>query len=183
MANDQINPLVKLIQERLAWLFSEGGFRIVDYSCDRLGNCAAILESESLRLSFAQDRSFTQVHIASRADSSKSYDLGFLMLALTSRRPDVGFEGSAAVLKNNWGILTEALGPRLAETKQAYEQREHESNEILTRYQARIGVRRNHLVYRMRRTAVGRLSLVLLRYAGIGLVLWALYVVSHRGPP
>ncbi|HEX5230327.1 MAG TPA: hypothetical protein VFW44_21590 [Bryobacteraceae bacterium] len=121
------------------------------------------------------------MQLASGANTSKSYELGFLLLALTNHRPDFGFEGGAAVLKDNWTIVEEALGPNLVGTRQAYERREQESKAILERHQVRWRGRRNWLVYRMGGSSIGRVSLLLLRYAEIGLILWALYVVSHRG--
>jgi hypothetical protein len=183
MADELINPLAKLVQARLPWLFSEYGFKIVDYSSDRLGNWAAVLESEQLRLAFSQDRNFSQVQLASRSDPAKSYELGFLLLALQDSRPDVGFEGNAALLKDNWQLLVNALGPKLAETRQEYERRELVSKEIFERWQGRINtsLTPRGRIRMWRKTAPGRVLFLLLRYIEVGLILWAIYIVfNHR---
>ena len=51
MADDLTNPLVRLITERIPWLFADHRFKIVDYSYDArsFGNCIVTLESEALR--------------------------------------------------------------------------------------------------------------------------------------
>lgn len=181
MADELINPLVKLIQERLPWLLSDGEFRVVDYSIDRLGNCTAMLESERLRIAFAQDRGFTQLHIASTSDPSKSYDLGFLMLALTDRRPDMGFEGSAAILRDNWAVLAEALGPKLAETKREYERREEIGRQTFERLRNSWPVTPEGFVKDLRRTRTGKALVYLVRLAELGILLLALYTIFNHG--
>jgi hypothetical protein len=140
MADDQVNPLVRLIRERLPWLFSEYGFRITNYSYDprAFGNCIVILESGTLRLRFIRDRGFGTAELAAQTDPEKWYELGFLLLALQGERPDIGFEGTAALLKSNWAALLDALGPKLPETKQEYERREEESRKALERYRRRL---------------------------------------------
>jgi len=172
MADELINPLVRLIQERLPWLFSEHGFKIIDYSYDRTGSCQVILESEQLRISFVRDRSFSQAYLAARSDPTKSYELGFLMLALKGERPDIGFEGNAALLKDNWALLVSALGPKLAQTKTEYERRERESEQALERSQSRLRPAPRALA-----TKAGR---ILLRSLETALILWALYLVFHH---
>jgi len=137
MPDDLVNPLVKSIQERLPWLFSECGFRIVDHSFypESFGNCIVTLESESLRLRFVRDRGIGQVELAARSDPEKTYDLGFFLLTIQGERPDIGFEGTAFLLKENWSGIVEALGPKLAETKREYERRELVGKEIFARLQ------------------------------------------------
>src|SRR5208282_4584885 len=138
MADDLVNPLVRKIQERLPWLLSDYGFRIVSfsYSAKSFGDCHVLLESEQLRLVFTRDRGFGGATLAVRADPEKSYELGFLLLAIQGERPDFGFEGTAALLKSNWPAIVEALGPKLAETKQEYERREQVSRENFERLQS-----------------------------------------------
>src|SRR5665213_3736403 len=81
VADDSVNPLVRQITERLPWLFSDYGFKIVDssYSARSFGDCVVTLESESLRLRFVRDRGFCIAQLASRADPEKLHDLGFLL--------------------------------------------------------------------------------------------------------
>jgi hypothetical protein len=181
MADELTNPLVKLIQDRLPWLFSDYGFKVTTYSYDAraFGNCIAVLESEKLRLSFSRDRGFSQAYVAALSDPTRSYELGFLMMALTGERPDVGFEGNAALLHDNWPLLTEALGPRLAETRQEYERREEISKETLERFTNRLPVTPEGFVKSLKKTKRGRAFLYLLRLAELGILLLALYAIFN----
>jgi hypothetical protein len=181
MADELINPLVKLVQERLPWLLSENGFKIIDYSYDRTGSGQVILESEQLRISFVRNRGFSQVHLAARSDLTTSYELSFLMLALQDKRPDIGFEGNAALLRDNWALLLNALGPKLAETKREYERREQISREAIERFQSSLPITPRGFVNDMRKTAVGRILYPLLRLLEIVLLLWALHTVITGG--
>jgi hypothetical protein len=184
MADDLVNPLVRKIQERLPWLFAEYGFRIVDYSYDprSFGNCVVTLESESLRLRFVRDRGFGAAQLAARVDPEKSYELGFFLLAIQGERPDIGFEGTAFVLKDNWLAILEALGPKLAETKQEYERREQEGKEALAHWQNPIKLTPRGRVNMMKKTAAGRVLFLLLRWTEVALILWALYTVFVKRP-
>jgi hypothetical protein len=181
MADDLVNPLVRQITERLPWLLSEYGFKIVDYSYDArsFGNCTVVLESERLRLSFVRDRGFSTAQLASRADPEKSYELGFFLLSIQGERPDVGFEGTAALLKNNWPAIIEALGPKLSETKLEYERREQKSIETFARLQNPIRLTLRGRINMMRRTPAGRALFHLLRWIEAALILWALYTVFN----
>ena len=183
MADELINPLVKLIQERLPWLFADFGFKVIDYSYDPkfFGNCIVTLQSESLRLSFMRDRGFCSAQLASRADPKKSYELGFLMLALQDTRPDIGFEGNAALLKDNWALLANALGPNLAETKREYERRKEVSRELFVHQLNQIKLTPRGRINMFKKTAFGRVLFRLLRFVEVALILWALYTVfNHR---
>jgi hypothetical protein len=167
MADDLVNPLVRLVQERLPWLFSEYGFKIVDYSYDArsFGNCIVILESESLRLRFVRDRGFTCAEIIARADPEKSYALDFFLPTIRGERPDIGFEGTAFLLKENWPAIVEALGPKLAETKQDYERREQQGREAFERLQRRyIKLTLRGRINKMKRTIFGRVLFLFLRW-------------------
>jgi hypothetical protein len=184
VADDAVNPLVRQITERLPWLFSDYGFKIVDYSYSprSFGNCIVTLESETLRLRFVRDRGFCIAQLAARADPEKLYDLGFLLLAIQGERPDIGFEGTAFLIKGNWPAIIENLGPKLAETKKEYERREREGREALARWQNPIKLTLRGRISMMKRTAVGRVLFLLLRWIEIGLIVWALYTVFVRRP-
>jgi len=184
VADDSVNPLVRQITERLPWLFSDYGFKIVDssYSARSFGDCVVTLESESLRLRFVRDRGFCIAQLASRADPEKLHDLGFLLLAIQGERPDIGFEGTAFLIKDNWPAIIEALGPKLAETKNEYERREEESKEALERWQKPIKLTLRGRINMMKRTAVGRVLFLLFRWIEVALIVWALYTVFVKRP-
>jgi len=101
---------------------------------------------------------------------------------VSGERPDVGFEGTAYLLKDNWPAIIEALGPKLAETKQEYERREQVSRESFERLQSRYTLTPRGFVYKMKKTAAGRVLFRLLRLAEVALILWAIYtVLNQRG--
>ncbi|MGP0070727.1 MAG: hypothetical protein ACLPWF_02170 [Bryobacteraceae bacterium] len=183
MADELINPLVKLVQARLPWLFSDYGFRIVDYSYDprSFGNSVVTLESESLRIRFIRDRSITWAEIAARANPDVWYDLGSLLDSLHGERPDAAFEGTAVLLEDNWRAIKEALGPRLIETKREQERRRQEAQKTFERLQSQIRLTPRGRINMFKKTALGRVLFLLLRYIEVALILWAIYVVfNHR---
>lgn len=137
MADREINPLVKLIQERLPWLFEDYSFKIVTYSYDprSFGNCLVVLESPALRLRFVRDRSITSAELAARSEPDTWYDVGSLLSFLQGERPDAAFEGLAVLLKQNWKALDSALGPNLAETREQEMHRRDEVMKTLEEYQ------------------------------------------------
>jgi hypothetical protein len=182
MADDPVNPLVRNIQERLPWLFSEYGFRIVDYSYhpQSSGNCVVTLESESLRLRFHRDRGMSYAELASKADPDKWSDLSLLLLAIQGKRPDPAFEGTAILLKNNLQAITEALGPRLVETKQELDRREAAGREALAGWQSAHGITSVRHFSCVTTTRTGRVLLNVLRLALAALFVWALYMVFKK---
>ena len=137
MADEPINPLVKLVEERLPWLLLEHGFRILDYRYDSksFGNCLVLLESPALRLRFIRDRGITTAELAARTDPETWYDAGLLLSFLNGGRPDPAFEGLAVLLKQNWKELDEALGTKLSETKEWEMRRREETKKFLESYQ------------------------------------------------
>lgn len=184
MADDLVNPLVRSIQERLPWLFSEYGFRIVDYSYhpQTFGNCVVTLESDSLRLLFVRDRGVGQVELVARADPENSYGLSFILRTIKGVDPDIRFEGVAFLLKENWPGIVEALGPKLGETKQEYERRQRESTETFARMRKRIKLTPRGRINMLKKTAVGRVLFRVLRLVEFALILWALYLVFNSRP-
>lgn len=177
MSDAPLNPLVSQITARLPWLFSDDGFHIAHYSADRLGNCSADVESERLQITFTQDRGFTSAKLAPVTHAEKSFELGFLLLSIQGKRPDFGFEGAAVLLKDNWAVIVEALGPKYAETRLEYERREQESREALERYQSQLKVTPHGRINLIKRTSGGRMLFRVLRLLELGLVLWAIYTV------
>lgn len=183
MPDDLVNPLVRNIQERLPWLFSEYGFRIVNfsYSAKYFGTCEVTLESKSLRLVFVRDRGIGQVDLIARADPETSYRLSFIVGRIKGAHPDIGFEGVAFLLKENWTGIIEALGPKLAETKREHERLQLANKETFARLQDKIKLTPRGRVNMFKRTAIGSVLFRLLRYAEVALILWALYIVlNHR---
>jgi hypothetical protein len=147
------------------------------------GNCIVTLESESLRLRFVRDRGLCIAELASRGDSEKSYELGFFLLTIQGERPDIGFEGTAFLLKDNWPTIIEALGPKLAETKQKYERREQQSQEAFARWQNPIKLTPWGRIDMLKRTAAGRVLFYVLRLIEAALIVWALYTVFETFAP
>ncbi len=136
MAKDYVNPLVKLIEQRMPWLFSECGFKIVDYQYDAksFGTCLVLLESPTLRLRFVRDRSIISAELAARSEPEMWYYVSSLLSLLQGEYPDPAFEGLAVLLKQNWRALDQALGPNLGEIREREVRQREEARKLLENY-------------------------------------------------
>jgi hypothetical protein len=107
MSDDPVNPLVQQISERMPWLSSDYGFRVVDYSYDAtsFGNCIVTMESETLLLRLHRDRGIGYAELASQTDPEYWFELSLLLRPILGERPDPNFEGTALLLKNNLPAL------------------------------------------------------------------------------
>jgi hypothetical protein len=179
MSDDPINPLERQISERMPWLFSDYGFRVVDYSYDSrsFGNCIVTMESETLLLRFHKDRGIGYAELASQTDREYWFDLSLLLRPILGERPDPNFEGTAVLLKNNFPALVQALGPKFSETKREGQRRKEEVRESLSRMSMPIKGTFRGTIYKTKQTSAGRMLLRLLRLMEVALVLWALYVI------
>jgi hypothetical protein len=122
--------------ERFPWLLEELGFRIKehDFSYKNMGSSFVVLESDSIRVMFVNDRGGIGVQVASLSDPGRWMDLGFLWQALTDDRPTPALEGWAWFLRDHISQIAEALGPNFEKTKAAFDERARESKEISDRY-------------------------------------------------
>jgi hypothetical protein len=182
VADDSVNPLVRQINERLPWLFSDNGFKIVDYSYDArsFGNCVVTLESETLRLRFHMDRGIGYAELASQTDPEYWFDLALLLRPILGERPDPNFEGVALLLKDNFPALVTALGPKFPETKREEERRK---DELAAQWKFK---RFKPVPFKFsygsgstafNQSVAGNVLYVLLRALEVGIVFWALYKV------
>ena len=185
MSEELVNPLVRLICERLPWLFSEYRFKVVDYSYDAraFGNCLVILDSETLLLRFVRDRGLTTVELAARANPDVWYGLGSLLKMLHGEPPDAAFEGTAVLLKENWPALTKALGPKLIETKREQERLREEGLRTLREFQRQLPLTPRGRFNMFKKTAIGKIIFLTMRVLEVSVVLWALYIVVDRAIP
>jgi hypothetical protein len=181
MADDLTNPLVRLITERMPWLFADHRFKIVDSSYDArsFGNCIVTLESEALRLRFTRDRGISFAELAAQSDPEYWFDVSVLLRPILGERPDASLEGTALLLKNNFPDLVQALGPKFAETKREDERRKEEllgrlAKPIPFKFSCSAGSNW------FKQTVTGSVVCVALRLLEIGVVLWGLYTVFTR---
>jgi hypothetical protein len=126
-------PIREEIETRFSWLLDELGFRIVEgyYAPRAMGSSSVVLESDSLRVRFVNDRGAVYPEVASLTDPQRWIALGFLWSVLTGDRPTPELDGWAWFLREHIGELTEALGPRMTETAEAVLRRERENQEAV----------------------------------------------------
>jgi hypothetical protein len=126
------------LTRRFPWLFEDLGFRVRehDFSYRHMGSSFAVLESDSLRVKFVNDRGSIGVEVAALSEPERWMELGFLWLSLTGDRPSPQLEGWAWFFRDHLAQIAEALGPNIEKTKADFAERERESKEILERYVA-----------------------------------------------
>lgn len=129
-------PLIEQIENRLPWLFQDLGFRVTrsEYAPKHMGDSLVEIQSDSVRLRFVRDRSVIQLALASLSEPDQWLDLGFLWLTLTGDRPDPELEGWAWFFREHLPELTDAVGPRFAQTKLEYERQQEESRKTAGGY-------------------------------------------------
>lgn len=129
-------PLKEQIENRLPWLFQDLGFRVTysDYSPKYFGDSLVVIQSDSLRLRFVREKSMIGLALASLSEPDQWMELGFLWLTLTGDRPDPDLEGWAWFFREHLAELTDALGPRFAQTKLEYKRRDEEGRKLAARY-------------------------------------------------
>lgn len=116
-----MKPIKDVIEEKLPWLFSELGFRIVSYSVDRHDTSTVVLESDAFRLRFVRELGMVDVQIAAPSEPEEWWDFQFTCEAVLGERPEPSLEGYGPLIRRNLAGLTEALGPKLSQTREAIE--------------------------------------------------------------
>ncbi len=131
-----MKPLKDQLEEKLPWLFSELGFRIVSYSYDpaSFGNSVVVLESDAFRLCLSRDRSFIAATVASVSDPEREFQFNFLWETIFGELPEPNLEGFGPLIRQGFPAFADALGPKYLQTKEAYDQREKERQRILAEY-------------------------------------------------
>jgi hypothetical protein len=131
-------PLREEVVSRFPWLFDDLGFRVVehDYSHRSMGSGYVVLESDSLRIKFVNDRGSIYPEVSSPHQPQRWIELGLLWVVLTGDRPAPQLDGWAWFLRDHLRELVDALGPRFAVTNEAVLLQERENQETLARYRA-----------------------------------------------
>ncbi|HTS46677.1 MAG TPA: hypothetical protein VMH05_01970 [Bryobacteraceae bacterium] len=80
-----MRPIKDVIEEKLPWLFSELGFRIVSYSVDRRDTSTVVLESDGFRLPFRRELGMVDAQVA--ADDTRHSEGRFTKEALSAAGP------------------------------------------------------------------------------------------------
>jgi hypothetical protein len=125
-----MSPLQEQVRTQTPWILEALGFRIIGDTYDprAFGNSIVTLQSAEVRLRFIRDRDQILAELASLAEPDKWWNLVFLLEAIHGAIPQSRFEleAVAAMLRDNFPRLVEALGPELAQTKQELERRRQE---------------------------------------------------------
>jgi hypothetical protein len=160
-----MRPIKEQLEERLPWLFSELGFRIVVYSFNpaRYDNSVAILESDGFRLRFVRDMGLVDAQVAPISDPEQWWNLKFVYEAIFGETPEPTLEGYGPLLRRRMGELAEALGPKLEQTRAAMERDSDARQKINWEFSSRGVPPHMALLSRMRRTSIGRILSNLIR--------------------
>ena len=132
-----MKPIKDVIEEKLPWLFTELGFRIVSYSVDRYDSSVVVLESDAFRLRFKRDMGLVDVQVAALSQPEEWWDFQFTCEAVFGERPEPSLEGYGPLIRGNLAGLTEALGPKLPQTRAAIERQTLERQKIANEYALR----------------------------------------------
>ena len=111
-----MKPFKDVIEEKLPWLFTELGFRIVSYSVDRFDNSVVVIESDAFRLRFRRDFGLVDVQVAALSQPEEWWKFTFTCEAVFGEKPEPSLEGYGPLIRRNLAGLTEALGPKLPQT-------------------------------------------------------------------
>jgi hypothetical protein len=136
-----MKPIKDVIEEKLPWLFSELGFRVVFYSVDRHDTSMAVLESDAFRLRFRRELGIVDLQVAAPSQPEEWWDFQFTCEAVFGERPEPSLEGYGPLIRRNLPGLTEALGPKLSQTREAIERQTEERQKRANDYalQRRLG--------------------------------------------
>ncbi len=130
-----MSPLQELLKSHAPWLFDEFGLNVVadSYDPSAFGNSTVVLESNDIRLRLVQDRGQVFAEFEPPTESSKWWDLSFILEAISGAVPQPTFEldGVLSLLRQNLGRIVEALGPQWTRTRQDLEQRQQDRFQAL----------------------------------------------------
>jgi len=125
-------PLQPLLTERLPWLFEDLGFRVTysEYDPAHFGDSIAILDSDALRLRFVRDRGQVMLDVATPAKPEVWFGIWSLYEAVynESVKPRFTLDAVGGLLRQEFTVLIEALGPKLRETQK--EIRKHKTERL-----------------------------------------------------
>ncbi len=165
-----MQPIKDTIEEKLPWLFSELGFRIVSDSVDRYDSSMVVLESDAFRLRFTRELRMVDVQVAALSQPEEWWDLTFTCEAVFGERPEPSLEGYGPIIRRTMAGLTEALGPKLPETTQAMERQTAERQKRANDYAAQ----RQPL-----ETAIGNFLSNPLSWLIFAVLMWIVYKVRR----
>ena len=122
-------PLGEEVIARVPWLLKDHGFRITaqDYDYKSFGNSCVELQSDQIQLRFLRDRGLVYLDVAAPTEPKQWFELGSLWAALTGDRPEPQLEGWACFFRDHAPELAEAVGPRLSDTKAAWDRQVRKS--------------------------------------------------------
>jgi hypothetical protein len=175
-----MKPLKDQLEEGLPWLFSDLGFRVVSYSYDPavFGNSVAVPDSAVFRLKFIREKGEIMVMVAPASGPEQWWNLKFVWEVLFGELPEPELEGYGPLIRRGFADLVDALGPKLARTKEELDRRSAERRRDIDRF-LRQRPYRPTLLSRVRKTATGR---VLTNWPGwIMLALFLWFIFHARG--
>jgi len=174
-----MKPIKDQLEEKLPWLFTEVGFRIVSYSFDpaHYDNSVAVLESDFFRLRFDRDMGLVDVQVAPIADPEQWWTFKFVYEAVIGETPEPTLEGYGPLIRRSLADLTEALGPKLSQTRVVLERESAERQKQIKDFYSRRQPSQGALLRKIRKTAIGRILTNPFSWLVIVVFLW---IVLHR---
>jgi len=120
-------PLKQELLESVPELLSELDLHIVEdvYMSKAMGNSYVTLQSPGLTVRFVRDRGQVWAEVAAVTAPTNWLHVGFVLEAIHGQQPRIPFDLTSAVglLRDNFGDLVQALGPKLQETRREMEKR------------------------------------------------------------
>ncbi len=177
-----MRPIKEQLEERLPWLYSELGFRLVAHSFDpaRYDNSVAVLESDGFRLRFVRNMGLVDAEVAPISAPEQWWNLKFVYEAIFGETPEPTLEGYGPLLRRRMGDLADALGPKLSHTEELLNRHSLEKQKRITDFYSRRPPSWAALRFRVRRTAAGRALTSPFSWLVIIVLLWI--VLHGRGP-
>jgi hypothetical protein len=132
---DMRGALKEELTNRFPWLFDDLGFHLAghDYSYKAMGSSIAVIESDVLRVKFANERGLLYVDVAPVVEPERWMNLSALWLCLAGERPTPELDGWVWFLRDHLGRITEALGTNFVATKLAFDQSLNETAAAVAR--------------------------------------------------
>jgi uncharacterized membrane protein YdbT with pleckstrin-like domain len=108
----------------------------VSYSVDRYDTSMVVLESDAFRLRFRRELGMVDAQIAALSQPEEWWNLTFICEAVFGEKPEPSLEGYGPLIRRNLAGLTEALGPKLPETREAIARQAAERQKWANNYAA-----------------------------------------------
>lgn len=168
-----MKPLKDQLEEKLPWLFSELGFRVVSYSWDPavFENSEVVLDSDAFRLRLIRDMGIVDASVAAVSDPEHWFQFKLVWEIIFGEVPEPSLEGLGPLIRQGFDAFGEALGPKYSETKETSDRLSKERQEQLRQHYAR----RGKMFGPAPRTVIGQILTNPLGWVLLTLIVWLIW--------